>query len=195
MGGIIKMELIDHSSNVCKLSIELGKELKLNDQELKYLSTAALLHDIGKVKIPRSILYKKEALTNKEWDLIKQHTYFGANILKEKGYNKSIIDAVLHHHERYDGKGYLYGLKGEEIPLFSRIITLVDSYDAMIANRVYSKGIPEEKAIQEIKNNRNLQFDPYLSTKFTNLLERNIYHARNYKKSLKKVCALDLEGR
>jgi len=134
---------------------------------------AAPMHDIGKIKIPDMILNKPGKLTEEEYELMKQHTVFGARIIDEtmsnvddKAYLAITRNIVLHHHERYDGKGYPAGLKGEEIPLESRIMALADVYDALVSERPYKKAFSQEKAKEIILEGRGTQFDPVLTDLF-----------------------------
>ena len=155
------MSLKAHSQNVCRISTELGKVMGLSKGKLNELHIAALLHDIGKIKIPNEVLNKKGHLTNEEMDVMKKHVVYGAEIVQNIGYDVDIINAVLSHHERPDGKGYPEGLRSEEIPLFSKIIAVADSYDAMTSRRIYREGtLGKEEALQELKDNSGKQFDP-----------------------------------
>lgn len=162
-----------HMLNVAKYSLLLGKELNLNKQDLIDLSVAARFHDIGKYSIPKTILYKKEPLTKLEFKIIKSHPVTGAKILSNKGFKSNIVNAVLHHHERYDGKGYPGNMLGEAIPLFARIITITDSFDAMVTDRPYKRALTSYEAIQEILSNANAQFDPGLAPIFKYIIEAN----------------------
>lgn len=129
-----------HSVNVCVLSIATGVELKLNYDELKELGIGALLHDIGKVLIPPQILQKNSALTDEEYEVIKQHSIFGYNILKTipQISEKSAMVALCHH-ERFDGNGYNKGLRQNEIHIYSRIVSVADIFDALTSDRIYRK--------------------------------------------------------
>jgi len=155
-----------HSSRVTTLSIALGKEFGLPDDDLDILYISASLHDIGKVGIPDSILLKPGGLTDEEFAFIKRHPDIGADILKPIPPLAKETLIIRHHHERYDGKGYPSGLEGEDIPFLSRIITLADSFDAMTSDRPYRKGLPIEKAVEEIERCKGTQFDPALSDVF-----------------------------
>lgn len=138
-----------HSVNVCVLSIVAGVKLNLSHDELKELGIGALLHDIGKVMIPHEILQKNSALTEEEYEVIKKHTLFGYNILKTMPQisEKSAMVALCHH-ERFDGKGYNSGLKGEEIHIYSRIVAVADIFDALTSDRIYRKKISTIQAIE-----------------------------------------------
>jgi len=137
-----------HSVNVCVLSIITGAKLKLCYDELKELGVGALLHDIGKVMIPPQILQKKSALTDEEYEIIKQHSIMGYNILKTMPQISEVSAMVaLCHHERYDGKGYISGLVKDEIHIFSRIVAIADIFDALTSDRIYRKKISINQAI------------------------------------------------
>lgn len=121
-----------------------------------------LLHDIGKIGVPDSILSKPKKLTEEEYNIMKTHVDIGGEILKDFTHIKNVADGAKYHHERYDGKGYNTGLKGEEIPLTARIIGLADAFDAMTSNRVYRKAISMDHVIDELKKGKGTQFDPSL---------------------------------
>lgn len=132
--------LYRHSVNVGVISHFIGQWIGLSKEDLDKLIMAGLLHDIGKLQIPDEILHKPAKLTNEEFDIVKRHSSFSYTHLKEIGFNDvDILSAVIHHHEKEDGKGYPMGLKGNEIPLFSKIIAIADIFDAMTSNRVYRK--------------------------------------------------------
>jgi len=137
-----------HSVNVCVLSIITGAELELSYNELKELGVGALLHDIGKVMIPPQILQKQSALTNEEYEIIKQHSVIGYNILKTMPQISEVSAMVaLCHHERFDGKGYASGLAKDEIHIYSRIVAIADIFDALTSDRIYRKKISTNQAI------------------------------------------------
>ena len=137
-----------HSVNVCVLSIITGAELELSYNELKELGVGALLHDIGKVMIPPQILQKQSALTNEEYEIIKQHSIMGYNILKTMPQISEVSAMVaLCHHERFDGKGYASGLAKDEIHIYSRIVAIADIFDALTSDRIYRKKISTNQAI------------------------------------------------
>ncbi len=150
-----------HSLKVTKYAELIAKTMNLPENERKNIIEGGLLHDIGKIGIPDAILLKPERLTDIEYKIIKTHPTIGKNILEplKKNFGK-VIDIVYYHHERWDGKGYPVGLKGEEIPLEARIISIADAFDAMTSNRSYRRAMDVEKAIEEIKRNRDTQFDP-----------------------------------
>lgn len=162
-----------HSERVvlyCKL---IADELGLSKKDKDTLIYGAYIHDIGKVNIPKEILLKKMPLTNEEWEILKQHSADGVEIIKPVKSLQDTIPIILSHHERYDGKGYPCNLKGEEIPYLARILCVVDSFDAMTSNRPYNKRKTYEEAIIELKKCSGTQFDPYIVEKFTEFLITN----------------------
>ncbi len=161
-------ETEEHSDRMAKYSKEIGKCLGLSDSELQILSSAAELHDIGKIGIDNSILTKESDLTEEEWEVIERHPEIGFRIAQSSGELSSIAEYILYHHERYDGKGYPAGLEKEEIPLYSRIIAIADAFDVMITDRPYRKKMSLEKAIEELEKNKGSQFDPKLVDMFIN---------------------------
>jgi diguanylate cyclase (GGDEF)-like protein/PAS domain S-box-containing protein len=151
-----------HSERVAKISRLIGESLGLNKDDLKELEMSGLFHDIGKISIPDYILYKPARLTKEEFEIIKEHTRNGFTILRAAGEYSDLAENALYHHEHYDGGGYPEGLKGEDIPLQARIICIADAYEAMTADRPYRKGMPKEKAVDELITYRGTQFDPKL---------------------------------
>jgi len=155
-----------HSIEVSRLCKLIGTEMKLREDELKGLDQAGMFHDIGKISVPDSILNKPGKLTDEEYDIIKTHTEVGYQILRAADEYSDLAIHALHHHERWDGKGYPSGIKGNDIPLFSRIICVVDAYEAMTADRPYRKRLSEEFAISEIIKCSGSQFDPNIAQIF-----------------------------
>ena len=152
-----------HSARVAKFSREIAERLgTFTDDEINEIYRLALLHDIGKIGIPDAILNKPAKLTDEEFAIMKSHTTMGANILKEVSLVKDVDKGAKYHHERYDGRGYMEGLKGEEIPLCARIVGIADAYDAMTSDRAYRKRLPEDVVRGEIEKGRGTQFDPKL---------------------------------
>lgn len=149
-----------HSLSVTVISIAIGTELNLNRQQLCNLGVCAMLHDIGKVEIPIEIISKPAKLTKEEYDIVKTHASLGANyIIENKGMDKDIYLGVISHHEKFDGTGYPNGLEKEHIPLFGRIITVADVYDALTANRPYRKPVKPFEAIEYIMGGVGTSFD------------------------------------
>ena len=155
-----------HSERVALLSRHLAMEIALSDSEVEQIYMAGLLHDVGKIGVPESVLQKTGRLTAEEFEQMKKHPQIGARILADVKQVKALIPGVLHHHERYDGKGYPAGLAGNDIPLMGRIICLADCFDAMTSNRTYRKALPLEVALTEIRRCAGTQFDPTLAEAF-----------------------------
>ena len=155
-----------HCERVSKLCESMGLVLGMSESELNDLKTAGLLHDIGKIGIDLQLLNKKTKLTTEEWTEIKQHAEIGYHILKSVNEFASIAEFVLYHHERMDGKGYPKGLNGEEIPIQSRIISIVNAYDHMTNYYRHNVKKNKKEAIDEISKNVNTQFDEKLSNIF-----------------------------
>ena len=168
-------ETEEHCERLQKLSYLIAKELNFTENEINNLKLAALLHDIGKMGIPDSILSKSGKLNGEEWIKMRKHPEIGYRIAKANKDLLSIAKYILFHHERWDGTGYPKGLKGEEIPLISRIIAIADSFDAMTNDRPYRKALTKEKALFEILANKGKQFDPNLCDIFVKrVMETNI---------------------
>ena len=159
-----------HSQRVSEYSVLIARKMGFFEEEIDNLRNAALLHDIGKIGIPDAILNKPDKLTDEEYAKMKEHVTLGAEILKDFTLVDHAVEGAKYHHERYDGTGYPEGLKGEEIPLYGRIIAIADAFDAMTANRVYRKRLSFEQVMNELKNGRGTQFDPELLDKFLELL-------------------------
>jgi HD-GYP domain-containing protein (c-di-GMP phosphodiesterase class II) len=158
-----------HSLRVADFAMKIGQMAGLPFQQLLQLRKAALLHDIGKIGIPDTILLKEEKLTDGEFELIKKHPVIGADILAQvQPYEamKPLLPGVRYHHERYDGRGYPEQLAGDSIPIFGRIIAVADAYDAMTSDRPYRKGMTHEKALAILEDGRGTQWDPYLTKLF-----------------------------
>jgi len=149
-----------HSERVAETSIAVAQEFNLSDRDIENIEYTALLHDIGKIGIADNILGKESKLTNKEFDKIKEHTVMGAKIIEPVDFLKNSYEAIYHHHEKYNGKGYPDGLKSEDIPLSARIIAVADAYDAMGSDRPYRKKLNHNKILRELKEQSGKQFDP-----------------------------------
>jgi putative nucleotidyltransferase with HDIG domain len=155
-----------HSRRVMEYSLGIAKHLKLPENDIHGLKMSALLHDIGKIGVSDIILYKESKISDKEFAVIKKHPEIGANILRAVGAFKDLVPIVYHHHERFDGTGYPKGIYGEQIPLYARIISIADSFDAMTSTRPYRKALRIESALLEIELNGGKQFDPSISNIF-----------------------------
>lgn len=155
-----------HSMRVAFYALAVGKEMGLSAEELYKLELASLFHDVGKIGIPDSILLKPARLNEEEFQVMKTHPSKSAEILKGFKDFDDVAQFALHHHERFDGRGYPDGLKGEDIPFFSRIILICDTYDAMTSTRPYRKGLDHEIAFEELEQFAGTQFDPYIVKAF-----------------------------
>jgi diguanylate cyclase (GGDEF)-like protein len=149
-----------HCENVRRMSVSLGRAMGMKQDELSDLAEGALLHDIGKLGIPDVVLNKSEAFTDEEWCLMRTHPQIGYSMLKPFRTLSGAARVVLEHHERYDGSGYPFGLKGTEISLLARVFALADAYDAMCTNRIYRKGMQRDEIVRQIVEGRGQQFDP-----------------------------------
>ncbi len=165
-----------HSERVTLYSVLLAHYLELDEDLINIIRQAGVVHDIGKIGIPDAILNKPGRLTDEEYDMIKLHPVIGANILAPIEFLKEIKEVVLYHHERWDGRGYPEGLKGEEIPLTARILAIGDTFDAMTSSRPYRKALPVEIALAEIERCAGAQFDPEIAYKFLEVWEKMIIY-------------------
>ncbi|MEK6560369.1 MAG: HD domain-containing phosphohydrolase, partial [Nitrospirota bacterium] len=161
-----------HSQRVVKYSIEIGKALGLKDYDLEVLARGTLLHDIGKIGVPDSILRKPAILTSEEWGEMRKHVEYGYSMLQGIPFLKDASSIVLHHQERYDGAGYPQGLKRDEIVIGARIFAIVDTYDSMTTDRPYRKALTDKDAREEILRGRNSQFDPVVVDTFFKIPEQ-----------------------
>ena len=163
-------ETEEHAWRMTELSFKFGEVLDLCAEDLDKLSLLATMHDIGKVVIPEEVLKKPGKLTKDEWEKIKEHPETGQRIARTSESLIYISEEILSHHERWDGKGYPYGLKGEEIPYLARIISIIDAYDVMTNGRSYKKRMSKEEALEEIKACARTQFDPNLAVAFEKMM-------------------------
>ncbi|MDP2922369.1 MAG: HD domain-containing protein, partial [Candidatus Omnitrophota bacterium] len=166
-----------HTERVTNLAMKIGRRLieknpKLDDKLLEDLHIAALLHDIGKIGVPESILNKEGLLNKEEWQKMRMHPLIGVTILQPIKELESIILGVKYHHERFDGQGYPEGLSGDHIPLIAAIIAVADSFDAMTSTRPYRQAKPKETAIVEIKRLSGQQFYPQVVSAFLQLYRK-----------------------
>jgi HD-GYP domain-containing protein (c-di-GMP phosphodiesterase class II) len=161
-----------HSSRVTDFSMALGKRAGLSKLELEMLELGSILHDIGKIGIPDTILNKPEALNSEEIEMIRQHPIKGERIIGLSNNNKiqMIVDCIRSHHERYDGSGYPDGLSGTGIPVLARIVAIADAFDTMTSRRVYRLKLKPQDAVAELLSCSGSQFDPQLTRQFSEML-------------------------
>ena len=160
-----------HSTNVSQYAVLLAQKLGLSRDDIQTVKVAGLLHDIGKIGIPESILKKAGKLTDEEYEIMKSHVEKSIEMIHYLPNMNYVIPAVVSHHERYDGKGYPRGLKGEEIPFLGRILAVCDSFDAMISKRAYKEPLSVEYAMGELEKNKGTQFDPKVADAFIELIK------------------------
>ncbi|MBP1584598.1 MAG: HD domain-containing protein [Lachnospiraceae bacterium] len=168
-----------HSTRVAEYSVLIAQEMDCfkwwqRDKKLSNLRKAAQMHDIGKIGIPDAVLNKVGRLTDEEYAMMKSHVLRGAEILKDFTLVENVLDGTKYHHERYDGRGYPEGLKGEEIPLFARIIGVADAFDAMTSNRIYRNHMDTDYVLTEMERGRGTQFDPDALDAFLRLIEKKV---------------------
>ena len=162
-----------HSTRVAQYSVMLAEKMGYTGEKLEQLQYAAMLHDIGKIGVPREIINKPSKLTDEEYAIIKTHPAIGENILKEVSEIPDIAIGARWHHERYDGKGYPDGMKGEAIPELARIIGVADAYDAMTSKRSYRDVLPQEVVIGELEKGKSTQFDPEIAEIMIELIKED----------------------
>jgi diguanylate cyclase (GGDEF)-like protein len=157
------------SALIAAIVTTMARNLDLPENEVERIRTAALLHDLGKVAVPADILDKPAALSSSEWRTVVQHPRIGQVILEQAAALKEAVPIILHHHERYSGHGYPFGLRGNDIPLGARIVAIADAYDAMTHDRPYKRAVSHEAAVNELRRHAGTQFDPELVTLFCDL--------------------------
>lgn len=160
-----------HAQRVVSLTLRLAQEMGIQGEELTHIRRGALLHDIGKIAVPDSILLKPGPCSPKEWEIIRKHPQYGYDMLKEIDYLKHSLDIVLYHHEKWDGNGYPRGLAGKQIPLPARIFSIVDVWDALINDRPYHKAWEAEKILQYIEAQKGQHFDPQVVEAFLRIMK------------------------
>ncbi len=174
-GLSLDSELLKHSQNVTYYSMLIFDHMKdlcnLNDHDREILFFSAFLHDIGKIYVKFDVLHKSAKLTPEEFAEIKKHPVFGFDFLQKFKHFSLVLDNILHHHERFDGKGYPKGLYGNSIPILSRIIAVADAFDAMTSYRSYKKTYSRDYALGEIIENAGCQFDPFVAECFINICQ------------------------
>lgn len=162
----------EHCARVAGFMVELAKQLGMDSEKQELLRKISLLHDIGKIGIKEEILNKPGRLTPEEWEEIKHHPFLGYQIVQPVEFLGEGRDIMLYHQERYDGKGYPAGLKGDEVPLGARMLAIVDSYDAMITDRPYRKRLSTKEALAELNKCSGTQFDPKLVKVFVKMIKK-----------------------
>lgn len=173
---MIALKSIDtatHCIRVSRLSMKIGNEFNISEKDKRDLFISSILHDIGKIGIPCNILNKPDKLTDKEYEIIKTHCKIGQACLSKIDIFRNVPKIVLFHHERYDGKGYPYGLSGRDIPFLSRIINVADAFDAMTSSRVYRSEIDVTEATKEIIKNSGTQFDSKVVDVLMKVINKN----------------------
>lgn len=163
-----------HSTRLAEWAVRVAENLGMDDAELRHVEAAAILHDIGKIGVPDAILNKPAKLTDEERAIINKHPEYGWAIQRLIPGLEQVSLFTLHHHENFDGSGYPGKLRGAEIPVGSRIVSVIDAFDAMVSNRPYRKGLPVEEAIRRLIKDSNTQFDPDVVKIFTPLAESEI---------------------
>jgi len=163
-----------HNLRVARLCVHIGRQLSMSAGELRVLARAGLMHDIGKLGIPDSVLGKHSALDESEWSLMRTHPEMGLNLLDRTGQSSREVLAVLYHHERLDGSGYPYGLKAEGIPVEARIVAVADTYDALTSDRPYRKACTEAEARRVLIQEAKTRLDPRAVAALLGALDQNV---------------------
>jgi len=166
------LETKGHTMRVTHMTVGLARSIGFSEDELIHIRRGAILHDIGKIGIPDSILLKPGKLTEDEWKIMRQHSHYGYEMLLPISFLKPALDIVIYHHEKWDGSGYPKALKGKDIPLAARIFSVVDVWDALTSNRPYRKALPEEKALDMILEESGTHFDPDMVDAFINYISK-----------------------
>ena len=161
-----------HSLHFSKLVCALGAEVHLGEKQIESLKYASLLHDTGKIDIPAEILTKTTKLTSEEYDIIKKHPLKGVQILRPLQILRPVIPIIMHHHEKYNGTGYPSRLRGGQIPLCARIMSVADAFDAMVYGRPYRQRMDIDSAVREIKKKSGTQFDPKIVEAFLRVIRK-----------------------
>jgi putative two-component system response regulator len=173
-----------HSERVSLFSVRMAKKLGMNEEEQEIIRRGALLHDIGKIGIPEDVLNKPAALNDEEYEIMKKHPAIGAEITKPLKNSIPFTNMIKYHHEMYNGKGHPEGLKGKEIPLEARIVSIVDAYDAIVTTRPYRKRSSKETAFEILRNGKGQHWDPKLVDVFIEMIEE--WEEDKKEKALKK---------
>jgi diguanylate cyclase (GGDEF)-like protein/putative nucleotidyltransferase with HDIG domain len=181
----------DHLQRVRLFATKMGQNLGLSEPEINALKAGALLHDIGKIGVPAYILNKPGKLTQHEFQQMTLHTIIGADMLANVNFGYPVVPVVRHHHERWDGKGYPDGLKGEQIPITARILTLVDNYDALRSERPYHTAWDRDKTLEYLRENAGVYFDPTLVELFISMVDDLETQAAKFKSKAKGLSSTD----
>jgi len=170
--GLRDLGTLVHAGRCAWLATAVAQALPLPPRFVWVVRAAAVLHDLGKLWVPPSVLMKPGPLTDRQWQLMRRHPELGGDVLSSLPGLADVKDAVLHHHERFDGRGYPHGLKGDEIPLAARVLAITDAFDAMTSDRPYRKAMPPEQALRELVRHAGSQFDPDIVDVFLQVLRR-----------------------
>ncbi len=168
-----------HTRRVMKYSVMIGEKIGMSKEQLYWLSLSAILHDIGKIGIPDAILNKQAPLNDAEKEIMRKHPVLGYEIVKKVEGLRKALDGILYHHETENGEGYPEGLKGNEIPLFAKIISVCDTFDAMTTDRPYRKALSTEIALNELEKFSGKQFDPEVVEVFKEIISKEILRELN----------------
>ena len=163
-----------HSQRVARYARELAVNLGLSEDMVDTIESAARVHDLGKIGVDTSILTKPATLSEAEWEIMKKHPEVGANIVSRFPYFRSGQDLILHHHERYDGRGYPQGLEGDAIPIGARVIAVADAFDAMTSDRPYRRALPLRTVLRELDQHKGTQWDPKVTEVLTEILRQEL---------------------
>jgi putative nucleotidyltransferase with HDIG domain len=164
-------ETESHTLRVTDITVKLARAMGIAEAQIEHIRRGALLHDIGKMGIPDSILFKREKLTDEEWAIMQRHSAYAYEMLYPIAYLHPAMDIPFSHHEKWDGSGYPRGLKGEEIPLAARLFAIVDVWDALRSDRPYRQGLPEEKVREYLREEAGKHFDPEVVKVFLSMID------------------------
>ncbi|HXG42137.1 MAG TPA: HD-GYP domain-containing protein [Dehalococcoidia bacterium] len=170
--GLRDLDTLVHAGRCAWLATAVAQALPLSPRFTWVVRAAAVLHDLGKLWVPPSVLLKPGPLTERQWQLMRRHPELGGDVLSSLPGLAEVRDAVLHHHERYDGRGYPHGLRRDEIPLAARVLAVTDAFDAMTTDRPYRRAMPPEQAVRELVRHAGSQFDPDVVDVFLQVLRR-----------------------
>ena len=173
------------SRRVTYLSIKMAKYFNLPTEEIGKIELAGLLHDIGMIGVPEELLNKTTVLSKDEFDIITKHVEHGVKILEDIKQLKDIIGIIKYHHEHFDGSGYPFGIKGNDIPLNARIISVADAYDSMVSDRSYRQGLSHPEALKRIEQKSGQQFDPFVVQAFKSIIDETLNEIKELENSVK----------